>query len=43
MTYADAFIDFVIALAPLILAIITVAIIFSWLRVAVDAMSARGW
>jgi len=43
MTYASLFIAFIVATAPLIIAIITVAIIFSWLRLAIDALSGRGF
>lgn len=42
ISFSDSIIQVIIQLAPAFLVICVVFIIFSWVRLAVDAMSGRG-
>jgi hypothetical protein len=42
-TFTDGIIQVIVQLAPVFILICVVFIIFSWLRVAIDVMSGRGF
>lgn len=42
MSLEQAFIQVIISLSPTFVAVCTLAIVFSWLRLVIDAMSGKG-